>query len=275
MVDQIDYKQLFRLDGKVALVTGGARGIGAEVSRAFAAAGAKVMITDLLEELGEATAAAIRRSGGQAQFYKHDVCDEGQWEATIDATLNHFGGLDVLVNNAGIETLTFLADTKVEDFHRVMEVNVTGVFLGCKHAVIAMRPQGRAGRGGSIINVSSVAGLVGFTALHAYNASKGGVRLMSKSVAVECGMLKQGIRCNSVHPGLIETQTSSQWLGKFVELGLVDSEQASHEAMLAAIPLGEFGAVQDIAAGVLYLASDASRYVTGTELIIDGGMTAD
>lgn len=271
----IDYDKMFRLDGKVALVTGGARGIGAEVCRALVAAGAKVMITDLLEEQGRATVETLRHGGAQVEFLKQDVCDEDQWEATVNATLDQFGGLDVLVNNAGVEGLAFITDTQLADFHRVMEVNVTGVFLGCKHAVGVMRPGGRAGRGGSIINLSSAAGLVGFAALHAYTASKGAVRLMSKSVAVECGRLKQGVRCNSIHPGLIKTELSDVWLAKFVDLGLMESAEASEAAFIAGVPLGHNGATHDIAAGVLYLASDAGRYVTGTELIIDGGYTAN
>jgi NAD(P)-dependent dehydrogenase (short-subunit alcohol dehydrogenase family) len=273
---QVDeYSKMFRLDGKVALVTGGARGIGAEICRAFAAAGAKIMITDLLEEEGRATVEALKRSGAEAEFRKQDVCDEAGWEATIAATLNKFGGLDVLVNNAGVEGMTFITDTELPDFRRVIDVNVTGVFLGCKHAIRVMRIGGASGRGGSIINLSSIAGMTGFPALHAYTAGKGGVRLMSKSIAVECGRLKQGVRCNSIHPGLIKTELSDQWLTKFVDLGLVESEEAARAAFVAGVPLGHDGLPRDIAAGALYLASDASRYVTGTELIIDGGYTAN
>lgn len=272
--DNVDYNKIFRLDGKVALVTGGARGIGAEVCRALAAAGAKVMATDLLEERGQAMVEGLKQNGAQAAFRKQDVRDEAQWEASVAATLDLFGGLDILVNNAGVEDLTFLTDTKLADFQHVINVNVNGVFLGCKHAVQAMRPGGKAGRGGSIINLSSAAGLVGFPALHGYTASKGAVRLMSKSVAVECGRLKQGVRCNSLHPGLIKTELTDVWLAKFVDLGLVESEEASRAAFVAGIPMGHGGATSDIAAGVLYLASDAARYVTGTELIIDGGYTA-
>lgn len=272
--ENVDYNKLFRLDGKVALVTGGARGIGAEVCRALAAAGAKVMVTDLLEDDGQATVEALNESGAQAEFRKQDVCNEDQWEATVAATLDQLGGLDVLVNNAGVEAMKFVTDTELADFRQVMEVNVTGVFLGCKHAVRAMRPQGRAGQGGSIINLSSIAGLVGFPALHAYTASKGAVRAMTKSVAVECGRLNQGVRCNSIHPGLIKTKLSDVFLSQFVDVGLMESTQAAEDAFVSATPLGHNGAPSDIAAGALYLASDASRYVTGTELIIDGGYTA-
>ncbi|MDN5940220.1 MAG: SDR family NAD(P)-dependent oxidoreductase, partial [Salinisphaera sp.] len=240
--ENVDYNKLFRLDGKVALVTGGARGIGAEVCRALAAAGAKVMVTDLLEDEGQATVEALKQDGAQAAFRKQDVCDEDQWEATVAATLDQLGGLDVLVNNAGVEAMKFVTDTELADFRQVMDVNINGVFLGCKHAVRAMRPQGQAGQGGSIINLSSIAGLVGFPALHAYTASKGAVRVMTKSVAVECGRLNQGVRCNSIHPGLIKTELSDIFLSQFVDVGLMESTQAAEEAFVSAIPLGHNGA---------------------------------
>jgi NAD(P)-dependent dehydrogenase (short-subunit alcohol dehydrogenase family) len=160
------------------------------------------------------------------------------------------------------------------DLQRILDVNVSGVFLGCKHAVRAMRPGGSAGKGGSIINLSSIAGLAGITALGAYSASKGAVRLLTKSVAVECAKLGMGIRCNSVHPGLIKTEMGDRFLQAFVDLKLAPSVEASEQAFLSTIPMGSWGTPQDIAAAMVYLASDASRYVTGTEVMVDGGLFA-
>jgi NAD(P)-dependent dehydrogenase (short-subunit alcohol dehydrogenase family) len=269
-----DYRKLFQLDGKVALVTGGGRGIGAEACRALSSAGAAVLVTDVLENEGLGVAEELRARGGKAEFLKQDVTVEGQWEETVAAAVQKFGRLDVLVNNAGIEKMAFITDTTREEFQRILDVNVTGVFLGCKYAVRAMRPGGIAGHGGSIINLSSIAGLVGVTALGAYNASKGAVRLLTKSVAVECGQLKTGVRCNSIHPGLIKTNMGDHFLQNFVDLGLVATIKDSENAFLRAVPLGDWGAPQDIAAAMVYLASDASRYVTGAELHVDGGFFA-
>jgi NAD(P)-dependent dehydrogenase (short-subunit alcohol dehydrogenase family) len=269
-----DYRRLFALDGKVALVSGGSRGIGAEVVRALASAGAAVMLTDLLVDEGRDLAAELRGRGLRAEFMRHEVADEAQWEAAVAAAVAKFGGLDILVNNAGIEKLSLVADTRLEDLRKILDVNVSGVVLGCKHAVRAMRPGGSAGRGGSIVNLSSIAGLGGITALGAYSASKGAVRLLTKSVAVECAQLRTGIRCNSIHPGLIQTQMAERFLQSFVDLGLAESAAASRESFLGQVPMGQLGQPQDIAAATVYLASDAARYVTGAELHVDGGYFA-
>jgi 3alpha(or 20beta)-hydroxysteroid dehydrogenase len=269
-----DYLKAARVDGKVALVTGAARGLGAEMAKALAAGGARVMVTDVLEAAGRETVAEIVAAGGHADFLRLDTTQEAQWEATIAATVARLGGLDVLVNNAGIERLQFITETTVEEFRQVMDVNVTGVFLGCKHAVRTMRPGGAAGSGGSIVNLSSVAGLVGCIGLNSYCASKGAVRMLTKSVAVECGQLKLGIRCNSVHPGVVWTAMGRDLLQHFVDLKIVPDVDAAQKAFEAAIPAGHLGAPSDIASAVLYLASDAARWVTGAELAIDGGYTA-
>jgi 3alpha(or 20beta)-hydroxysteroid dehydrogenase len=268
-----DYGAAFRLDGKVALVTGAARGIGAEVAAALAQAGARVLVTDVLADVGTATASAITQSGGQCEFLRHDVTDEAQWEAAVTAAVTRFGGLDVLVNNAGIETAALLTQCGAEDFRRIMEVNVTGVFLGVKHGVRAMQPGGAAGRGGSIVNLSSIAALIGTTAHVAYHSSKGAVRSMTKATAIECAQLGTGIRVNSVHPGIVATDMGDDFMKDFVALGLAPDFETARAAFLAAHPLG-FGKPDDVACAVLYLAADASRWTTGTELVIDGGYTA-
>lgn len=269
-----DYGKACRVDGKVALISGAARGLGAEMARALAGAGARVMVTDVLESAGRETVAEIRASGGQAEFMRLDTTQESQWAAAVAATVERLGGLHILVNNAGIERLQFITETSVEEFRQVLDVNVTGVFLGCKHAIRAMQPGGAAGQGGSIINLSSVAGLTGVTGLGSYCASKGAVRLLTKAVAVECGQLKLGIRCNSIHPGLVWTNMGRDLLQHFVDLKLMPDADAAKAAFEASIPIGRLGAPDDVAAAALYLASDAAKWVTGAEFVIDGGYTA-
>jgi len=269
-----DYGKAYRLDGKAALISGGARGLGAEIATAFAQVGAAVLVTDVLDEPGAETVAKIRGGGGKAEFLHHDVTDEKQWEAAVARALDRFGRLDVLVNNAGIERMAFLTECSAEEFRKILDVNVTGVFLGMKHAVRAMRPGGASGHGGSIVNMSSVAGLVGVVALHAYCASKGAVRLLTKSAAVECAQLKTGVRVNSIHPGVIETQMASDFLQHFVDLKIAPDYKSAEAAFQTATPAGRFGVPRDIAGAALFLASDASQFMTGSELVIDGGFSA-
>ena len=247
-----------RLEGKVALISGGARGQGACEGRLFAQEGAKVVLTDILDEEGEAVAAEIRQQGGDAIYVRLDVTQEQQWQDVIQATVDRYGKLDILVNNAGIFPMVRVEDTSVELWEQVMDINVTGVFLGTKHAIPAMRAAG----GGSIINISSVAGLVGGSRAAAYSASKGAVRILTKGTAVQCAA--DGIRANSVHPGIIVTQMTEELL----------SDESTREQRLTSTPIGRFGTVDDVAYGVLFLASDESSYVTGSELVIDGGSTA-
>ncbi len=265
-----DINQAFRLDGKVALISGAARGIGAEIARTLAQAGAAVLVTDVTES--QDTVAAIEKAGGKAAFRKHDVTDESQWEAATAAAIERFGRLDIVVNNAGIETAALLANCTVEDFRRVMEVNVTGTFLGVKHAIRAMAPP--VGHGGVIVNMSSVAGLIGTTGHAAYHASKGAVRLLTKAAAVECAQLGTGIRVNSVHPAIVATEMGTNFIQHFVDLGLAPDYATAEAAIKAAHPMGRFGEPSDVAHAVLYLASDASKWVTGTEFVLDGGYTA-
>ena len=264
----------FRLDGKTALVSGAARGIGAAIAEALARSGASVVVGDVLIGAAEETAARIRQAGGKAAAFKHDVTDEAQWQAAIAFTEKTFGALDVLVNNAGIETAALLSQCTIEDFRRVMDVNVTGVFLGLKHAVRAMAPGGTSGKGGSIVNMSSVAGLIGTLGHVAYHSSKGAVRLMSKAAAVECAQLGTGIRVNSVHPAVVDTQMGTAFVQDFVDLKIVPDYATAEAAIKAAHPMGRFGEPADVACAVIYLASPASKWVTGSELVVDGGYSA-
>ena len=248
-----------RLENKVALISGGARGMGAAEARMFAREGAKVVIGDVLDAEGTRVAAEIAESGGDALFVHLDVTHEEDWRSAIGAATSSFSKLDILVNNAGIWRRGRVEDTTVEDWDMILDVNAKGVFLGTKLAIPEMRKAG----GGSIINISSTAGLVGDPRSSAYTASKGAVRLFTKATAVQYA--QDGIRANSIHPGPIDTPMIQQvWHG----------EEQSREAALARTPLGRIGTPEDIAYGVLFLASDESSFMTGSELVIDGGSTA-
>ena len=246
-----------RLNGKVALITGAASGMGAAMARLFAREGAKVTVADLLETEGEQVVADIRGNGGSARFARLDVTDEGQWQAVVDAVVGEHGRLDILVNNAGISgsAAKDLFDTEL--WHRIMAVNATGVFYGVKHATRVM------GAGGAIVNLSSISGVVGNQGIHAaYTASKGAVRLLTKSVAVQQG--KAGIRINSVHPGLMPPMRTSG----------ITADPATRAKMLKRVPLGRSGESDEVANAVLFLSSDEASYITGTELHVDGGYLA-
>ena len=248
-----------RLEGKVAFVSGGARGMGAAEARLFAKEGAKVAIGDVLEDEGRKVEAEINETGGEAIFVRLDVTSESEWQDAIAATVARFGKLDVLVNNAGVGAHGKVEDTTVEEWDRVMDINAKGVFLGTKAAIPEMRKAG----GGSIINISSQLGLVGTdNSSPQYQASKGAVRLLTKATAIQYA--SEGIRANSVHPGPIVTPMT--------ESSRADPER--EKLMLSRIPLDRYGQPNDVAYGVLYLASDESSFVTGSELVIDGGWTA-
>ena len=248
-----------RLEGKAAFISGGAQGMGAAEARLFAAEGAMVAIGDVLEEEGRRVAAQIGEAGGKAIFLALDVTSESQWQDAIAATVAEFGKLDILVNNAGIGGHGTVENTTVADWDRVMDINAKGVFLGTKSAIPELR---RAG-GGSIINISSQLGLVGTdTSSPQYQASKGAVRLLTKATAIQYA--GEGIRCNSVHPGPIITPMT--------EAGRANPER--QQVMMSRIPLGRYGLAEDVAYGVLFLASDESSFMTGSELVIDGGWTA-
>ncbi|MCI0830572.1 MAG: glucose 1-dehydrogenase [Chloroflexi bacterium] len=247
-----------RLQGKVALITGAARGQGAAEARLFAQEGAKVVLADVADQDGTIVAAEIAEAGGDALYVHLDVTSEDEWIAAVRSAVSSFGKLDILVNNAGIWRRGHVLETSSEQWDEIMGVNAKGVFLGTKAAIPEMRKAG----GGSIINISSTAGLVGSRTSSAYSASKGAVRIFTKSTAVQYAA--EGIRANSIHPGPIDTDMGDQ----------VWPDADSRKAAVARTALSRIGTAQDIAYGALYLASDESSFVTGSELVIDGGVTA-
>ena len=248
-----------RLENKVALISGGARGMGAAEACLFAVEGAKGVIGDVLEDEGRQTEAQINESGGECLFLRLDVTSESNWQDAVAATVSRFGKLDILVNNAGIFPLGTVEDTSEDLWDRVMAINAKGVFMGTKHAIPEMRKTG----GGSIINISSIAGLIGSRGAAAYGAAKGAVRIFTKSTAIQYAA--DGIRANSVHPGIIETPMSIPTI-------LTTEEQ--RDTQINRTPLGRIGTADDVASGILFLASDESSFMTGSELVIDGGLTA-
>ena len=248
-----------RLEGKVALITGGANGMGAAEAKLFASEGAKVAIADIMESEGRQIEAQIAEAGGEAMFVRLDVTSEQDWQEGVQRVVDRFGKLDVLVNNAGISSRSFPDVNSVDGWERIMEINAKGVFLGTKHAIPGMRNAG----GGSIINISSQLGLVG-TEMSSpqYQASKGAVRIFTKAAAVQYA--GEGIRVNSIHPGPIETPMTAA--------SSADPEVKAK--MISRIPMGRYGQPVEVAQAVLYLASDESSFVTGSEVVVDGGWTA-
>jgi len=255
-----------RVRDKVAIITGGALGLGAASARMLVREGATVVLTDLKDSEGQAVAKDINAAGGKALYLHHDVASEEDWKSVIARTVKEFGRLDVLVNNAGVGVGAPPEEQTLEQWRWLMSINLDGVFLGTKHAILAMKQH--PPRGGSIINLSSIEGLVGDPNLGAYNASKGGVRLYTKSVALYCAKSGLNIRVNSIHPGYIWTPMVENYLK---ESGDVAEGRKAVDAMH---PIGHVGEPDDIAYGVVYLASDESKFVTGSELVIDGGYTA-
>ncbi len=248
-----------RLEGKVAIISGGARGMGAAEAKLFAREGAKVIICDVLEEEGRQTEAEINEVGGDAVFVKLDVTSQDEWENAVNTAIERFGKLDILVNNAGIIVQSTIEDMTVELWDKVMDVNAKGVFLGTKTAIPHMKEAG----GGSIVNISSISGIVGQDNVNAgYNASKGAVRIFTKAAAVQYA--KENIRVNSIHPGPIATPMTAE--------GRADPERVALTAERT--PLGRYGEPEEVANAVLFLASDEASYVTGSEIVVDGGYTA-
>ena len=248
-----------RLEGKVALISGGARGQGAVEARMFAEEGASVVIGDILDDQGRQTEAELQELGYNVTYVHLDVTSESDWEAAVQSAVDTYGKLDVLLNNAGILIRKNIEETTEDDWDRIFAVNAKGVFLGTKAAIPAMRDAG----GGSIINISSTAGLVGSpNGSASYTATKGAVRLFTKSTAIQHA--REGIRCNSIHPGPIETDMIADTL----------NDPANMALRMQRLPLGRVGKPSEIAYGALYLASDESSFVTGSEVVIDGGTTA-
>ena len=248
-----------RLEGKVAIISGGARGMGAAEAKLFAREGAKVIICDVLEDEGRQTEAEINEVGGDAVFVKLDVTSQDEWENAVNTAIERFGKLDILVNNAGIIVQSTIEDMTVELWDKVMDVNAKGVFLGTKTAIPHMKEAG----GGSIVNISSISGIVGQDNVNAgYNASKGAVRIFTKAAAVQYA--KENIRVNSIHPGPIATPMTAE--------GRADPERVALTAERT--PLGRYGEPAEVANAVLFLASDEASYVTGSEIVVDGGYTA-
>lgn len=254
-----------RLENKVALVTGGGSGIGAAICERFAEEGARVIVTDINGEAACRVAEAILEKGGQALAIVQDVTSETRWLQVIEQVIEQYGCLDILVNNAGMALIGSVEDSSLEDWQTTQRVNLDSVFLGTREAIKSMKETG-----GSIINISSIEGIIGEPLVAAYNASKGGVRIFTKSAALHCASSGYNIRVNSVHPGYIATPMVSD----AVESMTTDRGRAFQDRILANIPVGKLGEARDIANGVLFLASDESRYMTGSELVIDGGYTA-
>jgi len=253
-----------RVDNKVALVTGGAMGIGEATCHLLAREGARVAVTDVNIEAGEAVVRSIVEAGDKARFYHHDVTKQGDWQRVIEEVTDDFGPLNILVNNAGMVIIGTVESATLAEWRKTQEVNMESVFLGTQLAIAVMKESG----GGSIINLSSVMGLVGGSIETAYCASKGGVRLFSKAAAIHCAEQGYGIRVNSVYPGYIMTPMLANAAAE-----LPNPEEALRD-LIARHPIGRLGEVDDVAYGILYLASDESKFVTGSELVIDGGYTA-
>lgn len=257
-----------RVAGKVAIITGGASGIGRACAMRLAAEGAVAVVTDIQDDLGKQVVVDIEAAGGAADYLHHDVTSEDEWVAVVADVVSRHGRLDVLVNNAGVGIGGSIVEMSFADWKRQQAINLDGVFLGLKHCIPPMRDTG----GGSIVNMSSVAGLKGAASLAAYNATKGGVRLLTKGVALECAQQRWNVRVNSVHPGIIDTPI---WETVGAARLRPDGEPLDMEARAAlAVPTGVLGQPDDIANGVLFLASDESSYMTGSELVIDAGLSA-
>jgi 3alpha(or 20beta)-hydroxysteroid dehydrogenase len=262
----------FDLSGRKALVTGGARGIGAGIAESLATAGASVVIGDVLDDVGRATAEKIGASGATAGFVHLDVTQDGDWESAVSATVDLLGGFDILVNNAGIEITALVIDTDADDLRKMLDVNVVGVSLGMKHAFRSMRPGGSGGNGGAIVNVASVAATIPFPAISGYSATKSAVDRLTRIAAVESGKLGYGVRVNCIYPGLVPTEMGMRLAVDMAELGLWPSPEAAVGDVIALTPAGRLGEIGDMTEVVVFLCSDAAKFITVTGLAIDGGM---
>ncbi len=264
-----------RLDGKVALLSGAARGIGGQTARRMAEAGAKIVIGDVLEEPGTALAQEITDAGGDARFVRLDVTQESDWDAAVKTATDAHGGLNILVNNAGVFLGRDIEEVSLDDWHRLVSVNLTGVFLGTKHCAPALRESAKnTPHGSAIVNLASIAGLVGSQLDQLYSMTKGGVTTFTKATALSFGRKGDRIRVNSIHPGVIETDMGAQTFTARANLaGSNDTETARQQA-LTMHPIGRLGVADDIALGIVFLASDDAGFMTGSALVVDGGYTA-
>jgi 3alpha(or 20beta)-hydroxysteroid dehydrogenase len=267
---------VYNLTERKALVTGGARGLGEGMARALARAGAAVVIADIREDLGKATAAALREAGANAEFVALDVTSDDAWAQAVPQAIAHLGGLDILVNNAGIEITSLLIDLDPAGVRKMLEVNVLGTALGIKHGFRAMRPGGAGNyggeTGGAIVNVASVAATIAFPGIAGYSATKSAVDRLTRVAAMESGRLGYGVRVNCVYPGLVPTEMGNQLAVDCAAIGLFPSPQEAAGAVVGLTPLGRLGEVPDIADAVVFLASDGARFITGAGLPVDGGM---
>lgn len=258
-----------RVDGKVALVTGGARGMGEATAKLLAEAGAKVVVTDVLTAEGKAVADAIEAAGGMAHFVRHDVTSEDDWALAVGEAVTRYGGLHVVVNNAGVWGRNETEATTLDTFDWIVGINLKGVFLGCKHAIGVMKNIPAEADAGAIVNFSSTAGMVGSSRAPLYSMTKGGVRLLTKSVALEVAERGYNIRCNSIHPGMVATPMQEEI---FATSNM--SEEEVRRYVGTRNPLGRDAEPIELARAVLFLASSDSAFMTGTELVVDGGYTA-
>jgi NAD(P)-dependent dehydrogenase (short-subunit alcohol dehydrogenase family) len=264
-----------RLDGKVALISGASRGIGAETARCMGSAGARVVVADILGDEGRRTAQGIASEGGQATFVDLDVTSEAAWSRAIAEAIRAFGQLDILVNNAGIFLGRDFEEATLEEWHRLVAVNLTGVFLGTKMAAPALREAGRVSpHGSAIVNLSSIAGVVGSPFDPLYSMTKGGVTLFTKSTALSFARKGDRIRVNSVHPGVVDTEMGAQNIVRRMAVMRSNDLEAAREATRQVHPIGRLGEPNDIAQAIVFLASDDARFITGSAMMVDGGLTA-
>lgn len=259
----------FDLTGRRALITGGAQGLGEGMARALAAAGARVVIGDVRTDEAQAVAASLGDGHGAVTL---DVTDDDAWEAAAVSATERLGGLDLVVNNAGVEISSLMTEISADQVRRQLDVNVLGTALGIKHALRTMRPDGAAGEGGTIINVASVAATIAFPGIAIYSATKSAIDRMTRVSAMEAGKLGYGVRVNCIYPGLVPTEMGAGLADDMATLGLFGSAQEAVEAVVGLTPSGRLGEVADMADAVVFLASDAARFVNGVGLPVDGGM---
>jgi 3alpha(or 20beta)-hydroxysteroid dehydrogenase len=261
---------VYELSGRKALVTGGAQGLGEGMAQALARAGATVMIGDVQDEAGAVAAKGLEGDGHG--FVHLDITDDDSWSSAVATTVDHLGGLDILVNNAGVEITSLVTELDAADVRTMLEVNVLGTALGLKHGLRTMRPEGAAGNGGSIVNIASVAATIAFPGISVYSATKSAVDRLTRVAAMESGKLGYGVRVNCIYPGLVPTAMGAGLAKDVADLGLFASPEEAVGAVIELTPAGRLGEVGDMADVVVFLASDAARFVTGAGLSVDGGM---